>query len=277
MISIYDYFDYRKLLRDLYNERKSINAGFSYRYIGSKVGFSSAGFFSKILQGKVNISLTTAIEFTKLFKFKKQETHYFEVLVQFNQAKTHDQKKYFFEKLLSMKQAGGRTLVPEQFELFSTWYYVAIREILDFHPCYGDFKELASLVVPPIKESEAKKAVNVLLKLDLITKGPRGYYEKCDAVVSTGDEWSSLAVEEFQMETADLAKEAIRSTPKQHRDISTCTLSISLKTLETVQERAKQFRKEVLELARADQFADHVYHLNVHLFPMSRGQDGGKR
>jgi uncharacterized protein (TIGR02147 family) len=80
MISVYDYFDYRKLLRDLYSGWKTDNPRFSYRYIGSKVGFTSAGFFSKILQGKVNISLTTAIEFTKLFKFRKQETHYFEVL-----------------------------------------------------------------------------------------------------------------------------------------------------------------------------------------------------
>jgi uncharacterized protein (TIGR02147 family) len=273
MAEVFDYFNYRKLLKDLYNERKAQNPFFSYRVMGRKVGFTSAGFFSKILQGKANISLKTALEFAKLFKLKKYELHYFEMLVQFNQAKTHDEKKYFFEKLISMKQTKGKNLVPEQYELFSRWYYVVIREILDFYPFYGDYKELSTMVVPAVKEAEAKKAIIVLEKLGLIAKNPDGYYERADAVISTGDEWKSLAIRNFQMETADLAKQAIRNIPNQERDISTLTLSISSKTLESVRERIKQMRRELLELARADAFADRVHHVNIHVFPVSRSKN----
>jgi uncharacterized protein (TIGR02147 family) len=269
MVSIYDYFDYRKFLKDIYREHKSANPLFSYRYIGGKVGFSSAGFFSKILKGTTNISMKSAIAFARLFKLTKQETRYFEVLVQFNQAKTHESKKYFFEQLLSMKQTGGKNLVPEQYELFSTWYYVVIRELLNYYPFYGDYKELASMIIPAIKESDAKKAIAVLEKLGLIIKGPDGGYEQTDAVISTGETWSSVAIEQFQIAMADLAGRTIRTTPKEQRDISTCTLSISAKSLESIRERAKQFRKEVLELARADGNADRIYHLNIHLFPVS--------
>ncbi|MBN1575733.1 MAG: TIGR02147 family protein [Chitinispirillaceae bacterium] len=277
MISIYDYFDYRKYLQDIYQERKSANSLFSYRYIGGKVGFSSAGFFTKILQGKTNISMKSAIAFARLFKMTKQETHYFEVLVQFNQAVTHEAKKYFFEQLISMKQTGGKNLVPEQYELFSTWYYVVIRDLLNFYPFYGDFKELASMVIPAIKESEAKKAIAVLEKLGLITKNPDGCYEQTDAVISTGEAWKSVAIEQFQIAMADLAGRTIRTTPKEQRDISTCTLSISSKSLEAISERAKQFRKEVLEIARADNFADRIYHLNIHLFPVSQSHRGDRQ
>ena len=274
MIDIFDYFNYRKLLKDLYNARKAANPLFSYRLIGSKVGFSSAGFFTKILQGKANISLKIALEFAKLFKLKKHELHYFEMLVQFNQAKSHDEKKYFFEKLISMKQVKGKNLVPEQYELFSRWYYVVIRELIDFHPFYGDYKELASMVVPAIKEAEAKKAIMTLEKLGLIAKNPDGYYEHTDAIISTGDEWKSIAVQNFQTETAELAKHAILNIPKQERDISTLTVSISSKTLESIRERLKKLRRELLELARADGFADRVHQINIHVFPVSRSKNG---
>ena len=227
MVSIYDYFDYRKFLHDIYREHKTANPLFSYRYIGGKVGFSSAGFFSKILKGTANISMKSAIAFARLFKLTKQETHYFEVLVQFNQAKTHESKKYFFEQLLSMKQTGGKNLVPEQYELFNTWYHVVIRELLNYYPFYGDYKELASMLVPAIRESEAKKAIAVLEKLGLIIKGPDGSYEQTDAVISTGETWSSIAIEQFQIAMADLAGQTIRKTPKEQRDISTCTWTLA--------------------------------------------------
>jgi uncharacterized protein (TIGR02147 family) len=277
MISVYDYFDYRKYLYDIYQERKTANPAFSYRLIAAKAGFSSAGFFSKILQGSTNISMKSAIAFAILFKLTKQETRYFEMLVQFNQAQDHEEKRHFFEQLLSMKQTGGKNLVPKQYELFSTWYYVVIRELLNFYPFYGDYKELASKIVPPIKETEAKKAIAILEKLGLIMKNPQGCYEQTDAVITTGDVWSSFAIEQFQIATAALAGQVIKATPKKERDISTCTLSISAKTLETIRERTKQFRKEILELARSDNFADQIYHLNIHLFPVSQPHRGGRR
>jgi uncharacterized protein (TIGR02147 family) len=277
MITVYDYFDYRKFLQDIYQERKSANPLFSYRCIGEKVGFSSAGFFTKILHGTTNISMKYAIAFARLFKLTKQETHYFEILVQFNQAKTHESRKYYFEQLLSIKQTGGKNLVPEQYELFSTWYYVVIRELLDFYPFYGDYRELASMVIPAIKEAEAKKAITVLEKLGLITKNPDGCYEQTDSILTTGETWSSMAIEQFQIDTADCAREAIRTTPKEQRDISTCTLSISASSLASIRERAKQFRKEVLEIAKADNFADQVCHLNIHLFPVSRSYRSNQR
>jgi len=278
MISVYDYFDYRKFLADIYSERKAANPVFSYRYIAAKAGFSSAGFFSKILKGTTNISTKSAIAFALLFKLTKQETRYFEILVQFNQAQTHDAKKHFFEQLLSMKQTDGKNLVPQQYELFSTWYYVVIRELLNFYPFYGDYKELASMVTPQIRESEAKKAIAVLEKLGLVTRSPEGFYEQTDAVISTGESWSSLAIEQFQIATAGLVEQSIQNTPRELRDISTCTVSISEKTLERIRERTKQFRREVLELARGDKFADRIYHLNIHLFPVSHPhRSGGKR
>ena len=47
MIEPFEYLNYRKLLKDLYDERKAVNSNFSYRFIAQKVGFASAGFFTR--------------------------------------------------------------------------------------------------------------------------------------------------------------------------------------------------------------------------------------
>jgi uncharacterized protein (TIGR02147 family) len=132
MIDIFEYIDYRKLLKDLYNERRAENKCFSYRFIAQKVGFSSAGFFANIIQGKRNISPEFIFGFARVFKLKKQETEYFELLVNFDQAKSHEQKKYYFEKMLSSKKSKIKIIEKQQYEFYSKWYYTAVREVLTF-------------------------------------------------------------------------------------------------------------------------------------------------
>ena len=72
MLNVFEYISYRQLLKDLYEAHKKKLSSFSYRYIGQKVGFKSAGFFSNILQGKRNISQNTIFRFAELFKFNKK-------------------------------------------------------------------------------------------------------------------------------------------------------------------------------------------------------------
>jgi uncharacterized protein (TIGR02147 family) len=67
----------------------------------------------------------------------------------------------------------------------------------------------------------------------------------------------------------ELAQEALYSVPKTHRDISTLTLSISKQGLQRMKEKIKEFRRELLEIAKADEHADRVYQLNLQLFPLS--------
>ena len=72
----------------------------------------------------------------------------------------------------------------------------------------------------------------------------------------------------------ELAREALYSVPKTHRDISTLTLSISEQGLQHIKEKIKDCRRELLEIAKADENADRVYQLNLQLFPLSAFDNG---
>lgn len=269
----FTYINYRKLLKDLYNERKKKDSYFSYRYIAQKVGFSSAGFFTNIIQGKRNISSEFIFKFADVFQLKKSEVDYFELLVHFDQAKNHEQKKYYLEKILAHKKSKVKVTDTWQYEFYSKWYYTAIRELIDLYPFKGDFTELAKRVSPPIKPADAKKAVELLEKMGIIHMNEHGIYEQTDNLITTGYEAYSVAISNFLMQMSDLAKEAIDLYPRDKRDISTLTLTLSEQGFATIQERLKSFRRELMEIHREDKSQkrqDRVYHINFHIFPLSK-------
>lgn len=270
-IDMYEYIDYRKLLNDLYQARKAEQPIFSYRFIAQKVGFSSAGFFTNILRGRRNISSGMIFRFARLFKFNKAQTEYFELLVQFDQAKNHHQKRFYFEKILASKRSKIALVDAQRYEFYSKWYYTAVRETLDVYSFDGgDFKALAKMIAPPITPAEAKKAVAFLESAGFIKKNEQGVYEQTEPFITTGYEARSVAITNFQLAAADLAKEALDRFDRELRSISTITFSLSRQGYETIEERLKTFRRELLEIARADKDRDRVYHINFHVFPMSR-------
>jgi uncharacterized protein (TIGR02147 family) len=270
-MEIYDYSDYRQLLSDLYKERKEKDAKFSYRFIALHAGFKSAGFFTQILQGKSNVSMRTAISIAEVFRLRGQEMDYFENLVQFNQAETQADKQHYFQKVVALKRGKkAKTIDESQYELFTKWYYLAVREILSFTLFRDEYRELGESLIPRISAAEAKDAIRVLEKLGLIRMNEKGFWEREDAALTTGDIWRSVAITQFQVSTLDLARRSYDLVPGKHRDHSTLTLSISEAEFKTVKDELAAMRQRILELAKGADVPDRVYQLTVNLFPMSR-------
>lgn len=270
MIDIYKYFDYRLLLKDLYQAKKKDNPHFSYRVLAKKAGFKSAGYFANLLSGKCNLSLTVAYKLSEAFLLKKFEAEYFVTLVMFNLADNQLEKKKYYDKLLGLKRADLKTLDERQFEFFGEWYYLAVREILDYHLFKGDFKELAKMLVPAISPAQAKQAIDLLESIGMIRKNPFGYYEKMDSVLTTPDSWQSQAIAFYQYQCLELAKQSFDVWDRKLRDISTLTLSISGDEFKKIQEKLNQVQEEILLLAQNAKKADRVYQVNFYAFPLTR-------
>jgi uncharacterized protein (TIGR02147 family) len=267
--SIFDYLEYREYLKDHYESNKLRNSFFSYRYIAAKTGLDSS-FYVKVLQKQLHISAKALPVVINFLNLNKKESDYFTLLVKFNRAKNQDEMKLYFEKLIEFREPRTRALDAEKYEYYSKWYYIAIRELLNYYQFDGDFKSLAAKLNPPISEAKARRALELLVKLRLVKKRDDGYYELTDQFVTTGESWNSIAIENYQRETIRLAGESIRRIPKQDRETSTVTVSVSRKCFKSMKERLREVRKELLEMARIDNDPDGVYQINFQVFPLTR-------
>jgi uncharacterized protein (TIGR02147 family) len=272
MKSIFSYTNYREFLKDFYQDNKIDNPRFSHRHIAVKMGFDS-GYFTKIIQGKRNISKKLISKFAVFLNLKVKETRFFEALVLYNQAESLSEKRQYLERLLSFKRTDTAVLDKHQYDLFDKWYYFAIREILAFYPFSGDYKELASLSEPQIRLKDAKKAIQVLEKAGLIVKKTSGIYERVEPVWTTGSDVRSIALVNLHRSMADLGKEAFDRFGRDKRSMSTLTLSISEKEYKAIEKEIETVRQRILIMARSCEKPDRVYQCNFNVFPLSRLPD----
>ena len=270
MVDLFQYTDYRKYLRDYYEAKRAVQKEFTHRHIAQAIGFKSTGTFAQILQGKTNMAPHTLANFVRFLGLKKDEADYFELLVLFSQSKGHAEKKRYFEKIISFPKSNLKQVDSTQYAFYEKWHYSVIREVLAFHPFKDDYRELARLLEPPIATSEAQKAIKLLSELGLIRRNEAGVYEKSDPVITSGYDTRSLAVNQFIIETLDLAKVALDQLPREERSLSALTLSLPEDGYAMIEEKVKNFRRELLELARNCQDPKRVIQVNFQIFPVTR-------
>jgi uncharacterized protein (TIGR02147 family) len=269
MPDLFAYDDYRRYLRDYYTERKAREPKFSHRFITRKLGYGSSGAFADILSARKNLSAGSALRLARALGMSKAEEEFFLHLVGFNQAGNLEEKNLYYAKILSMARVNLDVIAPEKYEYFSTWYYAAVRELLYYHPCKDDFKTLGRMLNPPIPAGQAQKAVELLERLGMVARDAEGYYRQTAKLISTSELGRSLHVDNFQMATMQLAMEALDRHPRERRDLSTLTVTLSEKSLEQVKAALKAVRQCILGLAEKDEKVDRVYQLNIQLFPLA--------
>lgn len=270
MQQIFLYTNSRKFLKEYYEHRKNIQSSFSYQYFANKAGFKSKSFIYKVITGEKALSKSGIFAVAQAMDLNKQETQYFEAMVNFTQAKSTKARQFYFNHLQSFsKNMVATQLRKEQFDYFSKWYLPVIRELVTFYDFKNDFKVLASYLNPPITTMQAKNAIRLLLKLKLIEQLPSGLYRQTERAITTGGEMRSLAVTMFQKEHLRLAAEAIERHASKHRDISSLTVGLTQKGFNTIVEECAAFRNKIIELVEKEEPVDRVYQINLQLFPLS--------
>lgn len=163
------YLDYRTFLADFYEAKK--RRGFSYRAFSRATGLGAPNYLKLVIAGKRNLTPVMAERFAASCGLANEPAAYFQQLVAFNQAKTAAERNRSYERLTGFR----RYRQVQKLELahaayHSTWYLPAIRELCASAAFLDDHEWLAGVLRPPIKASEAKNAIDLLLELGLLER-----------------------------------------------------------------------------------------------------------
>lgn len=269
-ISVMDYADYRIYLKDYYEWAHAIDRSFSHRSIGSGVGSSSSGWFSDVLKSRQNLTSSQIMKLTHRFRLSEKESDYFEILVQFNQSASLDEKNRYYRKLMALRGMDAKVVGQDRFEYYSKWYYSAIRELLFFHPFRGDFQSLAKKLTPQIRASEAAEAIKLLEKLEFICKDAQGRYRPLETTLKKDASFKSLFAVNFLKANMELGIAALEKFPKEQRHISAMTLSFSEPFMSKAVAEIEALRNRLLALMDEDPRPEKVFQLNLQFFPLTQ-------
>src|SRR5690606_22286195 len=111
------YLDYRAFLDDYCRWRRSNDPGFSQRTFAREAGLpaSSSSLLPAVIKGRRNLSQNLRVKFAKALGLPERENQYFDLLVQFNQAKGMTEKNFFFLQLSKFRSSRAHVLHESQF------------------------------------------------------------------------------------------------------------------------------------------------------------------
>ena len=269
MKDILEYRDYRQYIADYYADRKAKSA-FSWQEFAKAAGFSSPVYLKYVSEGRFNLSEEAAARTAQAMHLADFECKFFVEMVKFCHAKSDDEKRAAFSKMISIADANkAKILEGESFRFFEDWKNPVLRELAPTMPGAKPLA-LAHACREKISAAEVSETLNFLVKADLLKKDKDGNYEQTDKVVTTGPmEVTPLAVRGMHRQMGEFALDAIEGVPLDERHFSGLTLGITREAYQEIVQKIAEFRKEIIAIATRESATDEVYRLNVQFFPMT--------
>ena len=272
MKRIIEYEDYRKYLRDFYEEHKRIGA-FTWRDFSKLAGSNSASFLKMVCDGKNGLSKLGVERVANAMALNGDELIYFRALVTFCQTKKENERKKAYEEMQAIaSEYKVRVLEGESFKFYESWQYPVIRELAPMMPGAKPL-EIAKRCAQPITAAEVRASLDFLVKSHFLTKTAEDTYELADKVLKVSSAAIPLAVRSMQSQMAEFAKNAIENVPSEKRDFSGVTMGIDKDDFNEIVAELKELRKKVISIATRKKGGENVYRLNLQLFPLTNEKE----
>ena len=268
-LNIFEYTDFRNFLNDRLNELKDDNTTFSRRYFVKKLGLASSSYLSRIIDGSKNLSERLARKLPDVLGLTVEETSFFYDLVRYGQAKTTAAKVEALDMLRRNRRfIKVHQLALDHFDYYSDPLTLTLREMV----ANRDFSEEPQWIAKrlPFKSSpkKIKLAIEKLIRLGFLERDDQGKLVVCTKHVASGDHLGSVPLRTYHRNMLEMAAESIEK-PVNIRHFRGLTVSIPSETYEEITEQMAMCVNRVRAIVDASGPSDHVYHLEMSLFPLT--------
>jgi uncharacterized protein (TIGR02147 family) len=229
-----------------------------------------------VIKGQRNLTPNVLHKVAHAVGLGDAQTEYFEILVNFNQAKHQQDRDYYLEKLMEKKRLGNTVrLRDKQLDYYSDWHHSAVREIIPVLGKNAQPATIAKHLIPAISPAKVRSSLKLLEELGLIRKNPEGGWEITHQYIEGDDPVHRTAIVRFQRQMLGLARESWDYCPVGEAAAHTLTLAMSEKLAKEIREDMELFKKKLIEKVLAEhEPAERLYEVTMNYFPLSRKKKG---
>jgi uncharacterized protein (TIGR02147 family) len=272
---ILQYLDFRDFIRDHCAWRKGIDPGFSQRIFAQEADLppTCSSLLPGVVNGRRNLSANLRIKFGKALALSERDYRYFDLLVQFNQAKGMIEKNHFFAQLSKFRNSRARIVGEAQYRYYTKWHHSAVWTYFTFDQKQRHPGIIGARLFPPATPAQVEESIRLLLTLGLIKKTASGY-AATDKHLYTEKDLKAMATRQHLHDLAGLAMGALDSVPPDRRQFNALMFSVSETGFRAVKDRIGSFQEELREIVDRDSGEDRIYTLTLQLFPNSQSEAG---
>lgn len=266
---VLQYSNFRTYLNDFYDFKKIQLSAFSHRYFAQKAGITSPNYLKLVMDGKRNLTKKTLVKFQVALGLKGKKAEFFENLVFFNQSTSLAERNLYYANILKVRSKTGLRKIEEaEFQLFSEWRHIVVRELAAVKGFRADPRWIAKKIGAGVSEKDAEDSVRLLSALGLLKRTANGF-KQTSVNITTSDEVRSLLVKNYHRQMLQLAMSAMERFPAAVRDISSITIPIHTRDFPKIKEQVQLMRKELLNMAADPGEGEDIIQVNIQLFPLT--------
>jgi uncharacterized protein (TIGR02147 family) len=277
--SVFDFTDYREYLRAFYEAKRAANPLYTMSTFTRRAGFgeNSRGYLKLVIEGKRNLTPATLRRFIDALGVKGRDALYFENLVYFNQAQTAKDKEYYFERLSASAEGHESKqfeVLRSQYQFYTNWYYVAVRELVAHDEFVEDPAWIASHLRGKVNRAEAQAALRDLAILGLVRRNATTQkLEQCEPLVKYTGGVFNETIRKFHVQMMDRAREALVEDDFSESSASCITMCCDRDSLPALIKSIAEFRDQaILKFGARPNKSDAVIQLNFQLFQLTSPQ-----
>lgn len=265
--------DYREFLRALFADKRRLNARFSFRKFSVVVGFKSPNYLQMILDGRRNLTPSTAATIANRLKLSAAEQAYFVALVKRDAAENdHERNLAERERLGALKRIVAKDIPNAQKEVFGKWFYLLVRELFLLKGASADPAWLSARLGGAISETEAANAVELLVRLGFLVVSDSGY-KPAEPVLDTNDQQMQAALmREFHSGLLRMWAQNLDRLGPREQELGVLNIPLDSRKIPELRRRIRQFQDEIIGFVQDESNADCVVQLGTYLMPFPKDE-----
>ena len=267
-MTIYDYTDYRDIIRDFYLEKKNSNGRYSYSVLGQAIGLNASHVFC-IVEKKRNLPVRCVPAVTTILGLTGRAARYFDLLLAASRTKSEKTKTEILAKAFLLRDVKTHSLADKEQKYLSDWWTPVIRALIEVNQGKVDAKEISESLEPSIEEEKVQESIDILNELGFIQDLGNGRVKLADAHINIAGEQRAQAIRQFQANVMQIGARSLNTIDPADRDISTLTMAVDQQGFEDIKAMIQEFRKDVQ--IRVDKCGKptRVLQMNLALFPVA--------
>lgn len=271
MADIFDYEDYRDMIKDYYLEHKKHNSLYSFSTLGKMLGLDASHAYY-IVQKKRNLPVHAVPAAKKMLGLDGRGAAYFDLLIVASRTKSEKTKAEVMQKAVLLRDVKRHLLQQDEIKYLSEWWTIVVRALIEVKRGNVDVAEIASSIIPPITEEQAQESIDLLKTLGFIQPYSDNRVKLSDPHITIQGAEKAQAIRSFQSKVMQFGIRSLSETPPEERDISTITMAVDSKGFADIRNMISEFRKELQIRVDKCIAPDRVMQLNLALFPVAQNK-----
>lgn len=273
MRPIFEYLDYRELLKDAFEEKKAANPLYSYRMLAEALGLHTSNIF-RILGKETHLPARCQSRAVEFLGLSERSSTYFMLLVSYARERNAKARQAILEEAMAMRDVSLRQLQEKDLAYFKDWWVAGVRALLEVLDGKAVPTEIATKIRPAITADQASQALKLLQELGLVRKATSGRLVVGEPHVTVSPSREKIAaVHGYQRQILSLASESLERFPASLRDVSTLSMAVDRERFQEIRGMLRECRRLIQKSSDEAKTPDRAMQLVMAFFPISDAEE----